>query len=98
MKASSVLDEAHAPEKAADENMRTWWSAASGRAGERLSMDLGRTCEVRAVQINFADQDTAPATGRRNGFSYRYTVEGSADGECWQTLIDHRDNDDDHPH
>ncbi len=96
--ASSALDAAHGPEKAADENMRTWWSAASGRAGERLSLDLGRTCEVRAVQINFADQDIAPATGRRNGFSYRYTVEGSPDGERWETLVDRRDSCDDHPH
>ena len=96
--ASSVLDESHAPENATDENMKTWWSAATGNATEWLSLDLGKVCEVNAVQVNFADQDTAPATGRHNGFSYRYTVEGSQDGERWQTLIDRRDNDDDHPH
>ena len=97
-RASSVLDDAHGPEKAVDENMRTLWSALTGNAGEWLSLDLGRVCEVNAVQVNFADQDTAPATGRRNGFAYRYTVESSRDGESWQTLIDRRDNCDDRPH
>lgn len=29
-------------EKATDENVRTWWSAASGNAGEYFVMDLGK--------------------------------------------------------
>ena len=96
--ASSVLDASHAPEKAADENMKTWWSAKSGDAGEWLSLDLGSICEVQALQVNFADQDTAPATGRHNSFAYRFMAEASADGIHWKTLIDRRENDDDKPH
>ena len=96
--ASSVLDEAHAPENAADENMKTWWSAAGGDVGEWLTLDLGAVCRVEAVQINFADQDVKPASGRHNGFSYRYTLEASADGENWETILDRRNNDDDKPH
>ena len=96
--ATSVLDAAHAPENAVDENMKTWWSASTGKAGERLLVDLGSICEVRSLQVNFADQDTAPATGRHNGFSCRYTVEGSPDGEIWRMLIDRRDDRDDRTH
>ena len=96
--ASSERDEAYASGNAVDENMKTWWSAESGNEGEWLSLDLCCVCEVRAVQINFADQDTAPASGRRNGFAYRYTLEASKDGSHWKTLVDRRENDDDRPH
>ena len=92
---SSVLDAEHTPEKAADENLRTWWSAASGNAGEWLEMDLGKVYEVYSLQINFADQDTLDVYGRGLGYAYRYLVEISEDGSTWTTLIDNRDNNDD---
>jgi hypothetical protein len=39
---SSTLDEAHfGAELAADEDIRSWWSAKTGDAGEWLQMDLG---------------------------------------------------------
>ena len=98
MSASSVCGAGHGPEKAADENMKTWWSAENGTAGEWLRMDLGSVCEVRSVHINFADQDTAPSAGRHNGFSYRYLLEASADGSDWQTLVDRRNSNEDKPH
>lgn len=96
--ASSVLDEAHGPEKASDENMKTWWCAKTGDPGEWIAFDLGRDETVCAFQVNFADQDTERVTGRHNGFTYRYTVEASHDGADWFTLADRRDNDDDRPH
>ena len=96
--ASSVLDPDHGPEKAADENMKDWWSAQTGCPGEWISFDLGQPETVRALHVNFADQDTSPATGRHNGFSYRYTVEASEDGADWFVLVDRSENDDDRPH
>ena len=96
--ASSALDSAHLPQMAADENIRTWWSAKSGDAGEWLQLDLQSVCTVRAIQINFADEDTAPAAGRHGGFSLRYLLQGSADGTHWRTLHDARQSDDDAPH
>ena len=96
--ASSVLDDDHIPEMASDENMKDWWSAKTGDAGERISFDLGQVCSVCAVHVNFADQDTELVTGRHNGFSYRYTVEASENGSDWHVIIDRRDNDDDRPH
>ena len=39
-----------------DENLRTWWCAQSGNAGEWLKVDLGKICLVQGLQINFADE------------------------------------------
>ena len=33
----------HEPEKAVDEDIRTWWSAATGNPGEWLQVDMGRS-------------------------------------------------------
>lgn len=89
--ASSELDAAHAAERAAEESMRSWWSAQTGKSGEWLRLDLGKTCAVRALQINFADQDVDNVSDRRDGFCYRYTIEYSPDGETWELLVDHTD-------
>ena len=96
--ASSCLDSEHGPEKAADENMKDWWSAKTGDPGEWISFDLGSVCGVNAVQVNFADQNTRAVTGRHNGFSYRYTVEASEDGKDWSVLIDRSGSTEDMPH
>ncbi len=97
-RASSVLDDDHAPAFASDENMKTWWSAETGNAGEWLELDLGTMYDVYAIQVNFADQDIVNTHGRGQGFSYKYHVEISADGSEWKTLIDRRDNDGDFSH
>lgn len=85
--ASSVLDE-HPPQMAVDENIRDWWSAKTGNAGEWLTVDLGGTQTIRAVQINFGDEGST-ALGASND-TYRYVLEGSIDGKHWSVLVDHR--------
>ena len=40
-----------------DENVRTWWRADSVDSGEWIQLDLGDVYDVRAIQLNFADQD-----------------------------------------
>ncbi len=98
-RASSALDDRHTPERAFDERMATWWSARSGDAGEWLEVNLGKVYEVCSVQVNFADQDIADGIcGRGHGFSYKYTLEASQDGDHWFMLIDGRDSADDRPH
>ena len=98
VKASSTLDGGHTPANAFDENMKTWWSAETGAAGEWIEADLGKSYSVSSVQINFADTDITPCEGRENGFSYRYALEVSDDGEIWRMLVDRRDNTEDCPH
>ncbi|HXL56979.1 MAG TPA: family 43 glycosylhydrolase, partial [Chitinophagaceae bacterium] len=53
---SSTLGD-YEPNYAVDENIKTYWSAATGNKGEWLQSDFGNICTVRAIQINYADQD-----------------------------------------
>ena len=90
----------HEPEKAAEENVRTWWRAASNSREEWLCLDLGRSFDVHAVQINFADDTIdVPCPGEiRPGSQARYIdetarqtrwkLEGSLDGTDWFVIED----------
>jgi hypothetical protein len=79
------------PQKAVDEDIRTWWSAASGDEGEWFSIDLGEQYSVYALQINFADEGSQRYGLTDNNF-YLYTVEQSSNGEKWETLVDKSQN------
>lgn len=86
-------------ENAVDEDIRTWWSAAAAAPGEWLAVDLGKESDIRAVQVNLADEglrvDFPP---ERYGDTRHtrcielaeqishYTIEISADGERWTVL------------
>lgn len=87
------------PELAADENARTWWQAASAE-DQWLLMDLGKLSDVRAVQINFADDHPdVPCPQELNTGSQtlyieerpvrtRWILEGSKDGERYEVIAD----------
>ena len=86
---ASSSEEGREPSFATDENIQTWWRAAGNQPGEWISMDLGEVKDVRAVQINFADDKIdAPLPGERQGERYidpsqhktRWLLEASADG------------------
>ena len=80
-----------------DENMRTYWSAASGSDQEWIEIDLGGTREVRALQLNFYDHKTVQHN-RANDIYYQYRILASDDGEHWTLVVDKSDNDRDAPH
>lgn len=92
---SSSLD-GHPAGNAVDEDVRTWWSAATGQADEWFQIDLGGAKTVQAVQINFADQDSTATGISQDG--YRYALELSSDGKTWRTVIDHSASGRDSPH
>ncbi|SJZ62678.1 F5/8 type C domain-containing protein [Chitinophaga eiseniae] len=85
------------PNNAVDENIKTYWSAATGNKGEWLQSDLGEVSTVHAVQINYADQD-APFLGKQTGIYHQYLLYYSLDGKKWQVLIDKSNNQADVPH
>lgn len=87
MAASSSLD-GHAPELATDENVRTWWSAASGKPGEWLQMDLGQAVRVNAIQVNFAEQDCARDKASLAEDYHHYKLLASEDGNAWRLLAE----------
>lgn len=96
VRSSSSL-EGYEAAKASDECVETWWSAASGNAGEWLMMDLGDKKTVRAVQVNFADHDFT-LRAPHAPVVYRYTVEASSDGQNWSVVADESNSDKDSPH
>lgn len=100
----------HEPDLAADENVRTWWRAASPDRSEWLMLDLGEAYTVHAVQINFADDAIdIPTPGRIRGttqaryiqeaaLATRWKLEGSQDGEKFFLIEDKTMADTDLPH
>lgn len=97
--AASSTAEGSDPAWAVNENCRDWWSAADAVPGQWLCVDLGKDSDVRAVQVDLADE------GLEIGFppeSYgdarhirhietrpqisNYTLEASLNGQSWMTL------------
>jgi xylan 1,4-beta-xylosidase len=88
-----------APNYAVDENIRTYWSAATGHAGEWIETDLGRESEVRAIQINYGDQDVDTSfLGKIPGLYHQYRIWQSTDQVDWKILVDKSQNKTDVPH
>jgi hypothetical protein len=83
--------------QAVDELAKTYWSAATGNKGEWIQTDLGTISTVRAVQINYADQD-AEFLGKQTTTYHQYKMYYSADGRKWKVLVDKSDNKTDVPH
>ena len=94
--ASSTLA-GRAADLAFDEDVRTWWSAATGGVGEWLSVDLGRIERVSAIQVNFAEERTQ-ALGRDEDSYQQYIIESSIDGLHWTTRLDESGSVRDRPH
>ena len=89
---------------AVDEDVRTWWSAASGAAGEWLQVDLGDDCRVSAIQINFADEGSDALGRLAAGSVYQYYAEVASGDDtaqlAWMKLaeLDRTNNSLDMPH
>ncbi|MBR4165104.1 MAG: family 43 glycosylhydrolase [Lachnospiraceae bacterium] len=96
----SSFTEGHEPERAAEENVQSFWQAGTSEKDEWLMLDLGYPCTVNAVQINFADAHIdVPVPGKiRPGTQARYIEEAelhtrwklecSENGRDWEVLED----------
>ena len=82
---------------AVDESIKTYWCAATDKAGEWIASDLGAVSTVKAIQLNYADQD-ATFLGKQTNIFHQYKLWSSADGEKWNLLIDKSKNTTDVPH
>lgn len=87
----------YAPNNAVDENIKTYWSAATGNKGEWMQTDLGQLSTIHAIQINYADQD-ATIMGKQPGLYHQYKIYSSTDGSTWKLLTDKSRNTTDVPH
>lgn len=96
VQASSELMD-HPGNYATDEEIRTYWSAKTGKQGEWITLDLQKECTINAVQINYAENGTT-LLGRGAGQYYQYLLEYSSDNKTWKILSDKRANKTDVPH
>lgn len=87
----------YTPNKAVDEDIKTYWCAATANKGEWLQSDLGALSTVHAIQVNYADQD-ATIMGKQPGLYHQYKLYSSTDGKTWQVLTDKSRNQTDVPH
>ncbi|WP_301926024.1 family 43 glycosylhydrolase [Ferruginibacter sp.] len=84
---------------AVDESIRTYWSAATSNKGEFIQSDLGNISTVKAIQINYADQDVDSSfLGKSLGVFHQYKLYYSLDGKKWSVLKDKSNNKTDVPH
>ena len=96
-----------------DENIRTWWRAGTASQGEWCRLDLGKAYDIRAVQINFMDdqlEKALPEGKKTSLFFYeeryidqvkqrtRWILEGSLDGEKYFTIEDKSEAETDYAH
>lgn len=97
---ASSFEEGKEPDLIANEDCRNWWRAAGNKPGEWVQMDLGSVMDVRAIQINFADDKIEiPCPGEIVGTTQaryidgadhltRYILEGSLDGQNYFVIED----------
>ena len=70
-----------------DENPRTFWVASQNRPGEWLTIDLGRSYDIKAIQVNYADYKSG-LYGTDSTVFTRFRLSASADGRQWTTVGD----------
>lgn len=98
-------------DQAVNEDAKTWWRAASNESGQWLEVDLEKAMDVRAVQINFADDDlpitspgeiqgtaTQPRYIEERNLRTRWKLEGSLDGKEYFMIEDKSKAETDLPH
>lgn len=107
---ASSYEEGKEPGKALEENVQTWWRAATNEPGEWLCADLGQAYKIHAVQVNFADDRLdIPVPGQIRGttqaryidetiYPTRWKLEGSVDGEAYFIIEDKSQAETDLPH
>ncbi|HSB92775.1 MAG TPA: discoidin domain-containing protein, partial [Flavitalea sp.] len=87
------------PNFAVDENVKTYWSAATGNSGEWIQTDLGKISTINAIQLNYADQDVDSSfLGKIKNIYHQYRILQSDDGKKWKMLVDKSKNMKDVPH
>lgn len=86
VKASSSLNE-NMPKNVSDENVKTFWVSQKNDDKQWLEIDLQKPGKIYAVQVNYHDYKS-DLYGRLPNLYHRYTIQGSADGQNWTTLVD----------
>jgi xylan 1,4-beta-xylosidase len=84
--ASSVKDSFSA-EKITDENPRTYWVADANKEGAWLTIDLLKTYDVKALQVNFTDYQSGIFASDSTVYT-QFRMYASSDGKQWDKIAD----------
>jgi xylan 1,4-beta-xylosidase len=84
--ATSALDSFPAS-NVTDENPRTFWVARSTSPREALTIDLGHSAEIRALQVNYADYHSKRFASDSTIYT-RFRISTSLDGRAWSLAAD----------
>ncbi|MDO4336795.1 MAG: family 43 glycosylhydrolase [Eubacteriales bacterium] len=108
---ASSETEGKGADKAVNEDAKSWWHAGSAESGQWLQIDLTKVMDVRAIQINFADDAlpidppgeirgtaTQPRYIEERDLRTRWLLEGSADGKEYFVIEDKSQAVSDLPH
>lgn len=79
-----------------DENVKTYWVAETNDENQWIDIDLLRSSEIKAIQVNYNDYKSN-LYGKVPGLFHQYIVEGSVDKISWFTLVDQLNNTNDVP-
>lgn len=82
---ASTTREGYPAGNATDENPRTFWVAGRNTAGQTLTVDLGASRTLRAMQVNFADYQSG-RYGDADDIYTEFALEYSTDGRRWRPL------------
>lgn len=97
VKVSSTLG-GYQPNFLVDEDIKTYWSAKTGLAGEFIVSDMGETSTIHAIQLNFADQDAEIMGKPVSTTGHKYRLSSSLDGKKWSVFLDQSSSTIDAPH
>lgn len=108
---ASSQAEGKGPDMAVNEDAKSWWRADSRESGQWLEVDLEQEMDVRAVQINFADDGlevavpgeikgsaTQPRYIEERELKTRWKLEGSLNGREYFVIEDKSCAETDLPH
>jgi xylan 1,4-beta-xylosidase len=84
--ATSALDSFPAS-NVTDENPRTIWVARSNSPRESLTIDLGHSDSIRALQVNYADYKSERFASDSTIYT-RFRISTSLDGRAWRRVAD----------
>ena len=84
--ASSVKDTFSA-ERITDENPRTYWVADANKEGAWLTIDLLKTYDVKALQVNFTDYQSGIFASDSTVYT-QFRMYASSDGKQWNKIAD----------
>ncbi len=80
-----------------DEEIRSYWVSAANHDSIYVEIDLEKTMDVKAVQINFQDFNSE-IYGRPDTLRQQFVIKASLDGKVWETVADYSENTRDMPH